>query len=104
MTRNFFEERGVKLPDLYEQENERNPVAHAHFIKETTDGRTWDWFVLEGRVQEDGDMLLFGLVSAMDKELGYFTLMQLASIGAGFDEDFEPVGVYDIYDDFDLRR
>lgn len=101
---NFFEKRGVKLPELYEQENERNPTAYAHFIKEASDGRTWHWYVTEGREQEDGDMLLFGLVNGNDKELGYFTLMQLASIGAGFDEDFEPVGVFDIYEDFDLRR
>ena len=104
MTKNFFEKRGIDLPKLYEQENESNPIAHAHFTKESIDGRVWDWFVCEGRREENGDWLLFGLVNGEDKELGYFTLMQIASVGAGFDEDFKPVGIYDIYEDFDLRR
>lgn len=49
-------------------------------------------------------MLLFGLVNGFEKEIGYFRLDELASVGADFDVDFEPVGIFDIYEDFDLRR
>lgn len=94
----FFSERGIKMPELYEQENSENPIAHAHFI-----AGDWEWFVTEAS-ERDGDVLLFGLVNGDEKELGYFTLMQLASVGAGLDVDFEPVGVFDIFEDFDLRR
>lgn len=104
MTKTIFEVFEIDLPDLYEQENVENPVAHAHFFKEAHDGRVWDWFVTEGRPEDDGDMLLFGLVNGIEKGLGYFTLKELAGVGANFDVDFEPVGVYDIYEDFDLRR
>ena len=94
----FFSERGIKMPELYEQENSENPIAYAHFI-----AGNWEWFVTEAS-ERDGDVLLFGLVNGDDKELGYFTLMQLASVGAGWDVDFKPVGVFDIFEDFDLRR
>lgn len=99
----FFKERGIDMPELYEQENENNPIAYAHFIKEAIDGRVFHWYVTEAS-ERDGDVLLFGLVNMIEKELGYFTLNELASIGAGLDADFKPCGVYDIYDDFDLRR
>ena len=99
----FFKERGIDMPELYEQENSENPIAYAHFIKEAIDGRVLHWYVTEAS-ERDGDVLLFGLVNMFEKELGYFTLNELASIGAGLDSDFQPCGVYDIYDDFDLRR
>lgn len=99
----FFKQYDINVPELYEQENEENPVAHAHFTKEDIDGRVWDWYVTEAS-ERDGDLLMFGLVNGYDKELGYFTLGQLASVGAGLDVDFEPCGVFDIFEDFDLRR
>lgn len=101
MTQTIFEARGIELPDLYEQENVENPIAHAHFVHKASG---WHWFVTEGRKEEDGDMLLFGLVNGFEKEIGYFTLDELASVGADFDVDFKPVGIFDIYEDFDLRR
>lgn len=103
MTVTFFKEREIDVPELYAQENEANPIAKARFVKEGRDGHVWEWFVTEAS-ERDGDVLMFGLVNGHDKELGYFTLMQLASIGAGLDIDFEPVGIFDIYEDFDLRR
>lgn len=96
--KNFFKQYDIDMPALYEQENEENPVAYAHFI-----AGNYEWFVTEAS-ERDGDLLLFGLVNGHEKELGYFTLMQLASVGAGLDIDFEPCGVFDIYEDFDLRR
>lgn len=96
--KNFFKQYGIDMPELYAQEDSENPVAYAHFI-----AGDWQWYVTEAS-ERDGDLLLFGLVDGDEKELGYFTLMQLAKVGAGLDIDFEPVGVFDIYEDFDLRR
>lgn len=100
---NFFKQYDIDVPDLYEQENNDNPVAYAHFKARGLDGDIWDWYVTEARPQGADDMLMFGLVNGAEKELGYFTLYQLASVGAVIDLSFEPVGVYDIFDDFDLR-
>lgn len=96
--KNFFKKRGIDVPELKAQDDVENPLAYAHFI-----AGEWHWYVTEAG-EIDGDLLLFGLVDGKDKEIGYFTLMQLASVGAGLDEDFEPVGIFDIYEDFDLRR
>ena len=98
---NVFEALEIKLPDLYEQEEVENPVAHAHFVHVQSG---WEWFVTEGREEPDGDMLLFGLVNGFEKEIGYFSLKELESVGAILDVEFSPVGIYDIYEDFDLRR
>lgn len=92
------------LPDLYAQENEENPIAHVHLIREGMEGGTWEWFITEGRKEEDGDWLLFGLVNGFEKEIGYVRLSELAEIGAKVDLGFEKIGIYDIYEDFDLRR
>lgn len=100
MTQTIFERMGINLPDLYAQENVENPIAYAHFSHPSG----WHWYVTEGRLEDDGDMLLFGLVNSYEKEIGYFTLKELASVGAGLDIEFEPVGIFDIYEDFDLRR
>ena len=93
-----------ELPDLYSQENEENPIAYAHFKKEARDGRYWHWFITEGRKESDGDYRLFGLVNGFDKEIGYVMLSELASVGAVHDLKFGKIGIYDIYEDFDLRR
>lgn len=92
----FFKERGIDMPELYAQEFEENPVAYAHFI-----AGNWQWYVTEAS-ERDGEVLLFGLVDGDDKEFGYFTLMQLASIGAGLDVDFKPTRIFDMFEE--LRR
>lgn len=89
-----------KLPSLDEVDNQENPVAVVHF----TLPMVADWYVLAGEVREDGDVLFFGLVNLYVKELGYFTLNELLENNIMFDESWKPMGVYDIYPDFDLRR
>lgn len=37
----------------------------------------WRWYVTEGRKEENGDWLFFGLVEGAEKEWGYFTLSDL---------------------------
>lgn len=89
---------GKELPSVENVDNQENPLAIAHF----SNGK-WDWYVLGGEELDNDDFYLFGLVNGIDKELGFFTLKQIQDVGAIFDEDFSPIGVFDIYPDFDLR-
>lgn len=52
----------------------------------------WYWYVLEGEKQENGDILLFGLVEGLDngsREYGYFSLSDLESIELPFEFKIE---------------
>ena len=95
----FFEDNQIPLPTIKEADNQDNPLAIAHF-----NNGEWDWYVIGGDKLDNGDFYLYGLVNGYDKELGMFTLKQIQDVGAILDEDFSPIGVYDIYEDFDLRR
>ena len=95
---NYFENLGIQLPSIEEADSQDNPLAVAHF----TNG-SWDWFVIGGRELPNGDYYLYGLVNGIEKELGMFTLHQIQGVGAILDDTFIPVGVFEIYDDFDLR-
>ncbi len=85
------------LPPLYSQENVPDPVAVVKFFDPS--GR-YTFYVLEGRREPDGDLLLFGFcVSPLGPdcdELGYATLSQLEGIrgplGLGIERDlyFKP--------------
>ena len=69
-----------KLPKLYSQENEEDPVVH---LKMFTPDSGWTWFILEGDEQEDGDYLFFcKVISPLEPEgeLGYVTLNQLKEV------------------------
>lgn len=88
------------LPSLELVDEYENPQAIAHF----TNQQGWNWFVLAGQPLGNDDFYLFGLVNGYEKELGFFTLKQILQVGAVYDIDFKPIGVFDIYPDFDLRR
>jgi hypothetical protein len=57
---------------------------------------TWNWYVLEGQAQPDGDWLLWGFVSAEGKSFAEFTLSQLEAVAKSwgskitFDSDVRP--------------
>ena len=86
------------IPPLYSQENEVDPICHAKFFM--PDG-AFTWYVIEGSTRErDGcgwgvncdhqpltqydpdrdDVLFFGYVIGLERELGYFTLAELSAI------------------------
>lgn len=88
------------LPSLDLVDEYDNPQTIAHF----TNPRGWEWFIIAGKEMENEDFYLFGLVNGFEKELGFFTLNQILEAGAVYDIDFKPIGVFDIYPDFDLRR
>ena len=66
-----------KLPKLYSQDNVEDPVCHIKFFCPWS---SWTWYVLEGEEQEGEDYLFFGLVRALEIELGYFSLSELQSV------------------------
>lgn len=75
-----IEAKLAKSP-LYSQEKNDNPEIIVKFF---TPWSNWTWYVTEGRKQEDGDYLFFGLEDGFDKELGYFTLSELEEVRGPF--------------------
>lgn len=89
---------GIEIPSFEEADEESNPIVKLHFTN-----RHWDWYVIGAKAIEN-DLLFLGLVNGIEKELGFFTLKQIQEVGALLDEEFQEIGVYDIFEDFDLRR
>lgn len=90
----------IILPSLDLVDEQENPQTVAHF----TNLKGWDWYIIAGKPFGEDDFYLFGLVNGYEKELGFFTLKQIIDAGGIYDLEFIPIGVYDIYPDFDLRR
>ena len=68
-----------KLPALYSQENETDPMVYVKFFDPVG---SWSWYATEGE-ERDGDFLFFGFVIGFDAELGYFALSQLENAKSG---------------------
>ena len=68
-----------KIPALYSQENEKDPMVYIKFFDPVG---SWTWYVTEGEQRGD-DFLFFGFVIGFDAELGYFTLNQLVTAKKG---------------------
>jgi hypothetical protein len=66
----------ARLPPLYSQEAEAEPMVYAKFF---LTGTGWSWYVTEGGAQDD-DFLFFGFVIGMESEFGYFLLSELESV------------------------
>jgi hypothetical protein len=79
-----------KMPALYSQENEQDPLVICKFFDPVG---SWTWYATEGSpVDEDGyvdtdkekiDYLFFGLVVGFVPELGYFSLKELETAKEG---------------------
>lgn len=61
-----------KLPPLYSQENVKDPMVWVKFF---TPDSSWTWYGIEF----DGKDTFFGWVVGHEKEIGYFSLSELAS-------------------------
>lgn len=73
----------AKIPALYSQENEKDPMVICKFFDPTG---SWSWYVLEGQEEKydyGTDFLFFGYVMGFDNELGYFTLHELETAKQG---------------------
>ncbi len=74
------EEIRNRLPKLYSQEDEADPICHLKFF---TPDAQWTWYIFEGEKQEDGDWMFFAKVISHicpDGELGYVLLSQLKTV------------------------
>ncbi len=79
-----------KLPALYSQEYEKDPMVICKFFDPVG---SWIWYAIEGSpVDEHGyydtdrekvDFLFFGLVIGLEPELGYFSLLELLNAKQG---------------------
>jgi hypothetical protein len=84
------EEIKSKLPALYSQERELDPLVVCKFFDPTG---SWTWYAYEGSpVDENGyfdtdnekvDFLFFGLVIGFEPEFGYFSLNELIKAKQG---------------------
>ena len=70
------EELRARLPPLYSQEAEEEPIVYAKFFMP---GTGWTWYVTEGSQQEE-DFLFFGFVVGLESEFGYFLLSELEGV------------------------
>lgn len=62
-----------KLPALYSNENESDPMVICKFF---TPDSNWTWYAIEF----DGNDTFYGLVDGFEEELGYFSLSELESV------------------------
>lgn len=67
------EELKAKIPKLYSQENEKDPMV---YVKYFTPRSNWTWYATEF----DGEDTFFGLVKGFETELGYFSLDEMANV------------------------
>src|SRR5688572_12507093 len=63
-----------KLPKLYA--NEEKGLEAEALVKFFTPDSSWTWYASEF----DGEDILFGLVSGLEVELGYFSLSELEEV------------------------
>jgi Protein of unknown function (DUF2958) len=70
------EEVRAKLPPLYAQEKEKDPIIHVKFF---TPWSSWTWYITEGSAK-GGDFLMFGYVIGQAKEWGYVSFNELVSV------------------------
>jgi len=68
------------LPALYSSENEEDPMIHYKFFDPTG---FYTWYVIEGELQSDGDILFYGYVIGHFGESGYFKLSELKTAKNG---------------------
>lgn len=69
------DELRAKLPPLYSQEKDKDPMVYAKFF---TPDANWTWYATEGE-QQNGDFIFFGYVIGQEREWGYFSLNELST-------------------------
>lgn len=93
----------TKLPILYSQENEEDPMVICKFFLSMT---KWTWFATEF----DGKDSFFGYVVGEYPELGYFSLSELESVEGPYglkverDRYFEPTRLTRIKKEYESRE
>ena len=64
-----------ELPDLYSQENVKDPLCH---FKLFTPDSNWTWYIIE--LSQEDKVTCFGYVIGHESELGYFNLQELEEV------------------------
>ena len=64
-----------KIPNLYETENQKDKIC---YVKLFLPNSNWTWYIIEINKQDNNTC--FGFVDGFEKELGYFSLKELANI------------------------
>ena len=91
-----------QMPALYSQEQERDPLARVKFFTPWGHGPCgsgWTWYGIEF----DGMDTFFGVVDGYERELGYFSLLELEKVrgsgGLRIERDlcFEPTPLSTVY-------
>ena len=65
----------VNIPDLYDTEDQKDPLCH---IKLFTPDSDFTWYIIE--YSKSDSNTCYGYVIGLDNELGYFTLKELESV------------------------
>ena len=119
-TKLLTKELREKIPPLYSQENNPDPLVICKFF---TPDSNWTWYVIEGSTREregcgwaencnhkslpeydpqHDDVLFYGFVKGIESELGYFSLSELESVRGALgllverDRFFQPCQLSDI--------
>ena len=85
------------IPDLYNTEEQTNPLCH---VKLFTPDSNWTWYIIE--FSKTDRNTCYGYVQGLENELGYFTLEELESIhgplGLPIERDlsFKPTPLLDV--------
>ena len=64
-----------KIPNLYETENQKDKIC---YVKLFLADSNWTWYIIE--IDKQDNNTCFGFVDGFEKELGYFSLKELANI------------------------
>ena len=64
-----------KIPNLYETENQEEKIC---YVKLFLPNSNWTWYIIE--LDKHDENTCYGLVDGFEKELGYFSLKELANI------------------------
>lgn len=75
MSRLLSQEQIKQLPDLYETEEQDNPICQ---VKLFTPDANYTWYIIE--VSKENFDICFGYVQGLESELGYFSLKELESV------------------------
>jgi hypothetical protein len=79
------DELRARLPPLYSQEAEADPMVYAKFFMP---GTGWTWYVTEGSAKGE-EFLFFGFVIGLESEFGYFLLSELEDVRSPLDLQVE---------------
>ena len=82
---NEYVERFENMPKTYETDGQGDEaIVYLHFFKGSA-----DWYITERDMEEEQHQA-FGLADVLDAELGYISLVELASVGAELDIHWTP--------------